>query len=174
VPQNLAIDLLDATGSLHPRELDALGSKLRQLATLLCLHGTLEVRCINDAEMTAAHARFLHDATTTDVMTFDNLASQRDASKRLTWRVETINDDRPRLLDATLLVCVDEGRRRAREHALSVETELLLYCTHGILHCLGWDDDADDEFAAMHAFEDTLLTAIGVGTVFAKRADKTL
>ncbi len=172
MPQNLAIDLLDATGSLHPRELDALRSKLQQLASLLRLHGTLEVRCIDDTEMTAAHAQFLNDATTTDVMTFDNLVSQRDASKRLTWRVEAIDDDRPRALKATLLVCVDEARRCARERTLSVENELLLYCTHGILHCLGWDDHADDEFAAMHAFEDLLLRAIGVGTVFGQNADK--
>jgi probable rRNA maturation factor len=84
-----------------------------------------------------------------------------------------VNDTNPRHIDASLLICVDVAKRQAAERKLLPKIELLLYTTHGILHCLGWDDEADDDFAAMHAFEDALLETIGVGKVFGdSRADK--
>lgn len=166
MPSLLAIDVLDATRSLQASELASLHDKLSELAAVLRLQGSLEVRCIDDAEMIAAHAKFLNDATTTDVITFDNLESTKNMSDRLSWRVERLDDDRPRMLDTTLLLCVDVARRQSKSRGLSVHTELLLYAIHGILHCLGWDDELDDEFAAMHAFEDELLQLLRVGTVF--------
>ena len=57
------------------------------------------------------------------------------------------------------------ARPTRRSHP--VERELLLYIIHGILHCLGEDDHDDDAYARMHAREDDLLEAIGVGRTFA-------
>jgi probable rRNA maturation factor len=62
---------------------------------------------------------------------------------------------------------VDEARRQAAGRALPVERELLLYCVHGVLHCLGYDDHDDAEYVRMHAEEDRILEAIGVGRTFA-------
>ena len=47
--------------------------------------------------------------------------------------------------------------------------ELLLYALHGMLHCLGHDDHDEAAYARMHAAEDAVLTAIGVGPLFAKQ-----
>lgn len=48
------------------------------------------------------------------------------------------------------------------------DDEMTLYVLHGVLHCLGHDDTDEDSFARMHAEEDRLLTAAGLGALFAK------
>jgi probable rRNA maturation factor len=168
----ISLDLLDATSSLTASQLAWLSSYISRAADLLALSGTLNVRCIDDAEMTNAHAKFLDVPETTDVMTFDHAEDRKDLSQRLVWRVASLSDTRElphvRTLDVSLLVCVDVARRQAKSRSQPVEHELLLYCIHGVLHCLGWDDEADEEFEAMHAFEDAILQKLGVGIVFAR------
>ena len=39
----------------------------------------------------------------------------------------------------------------------------------GILHCAGYEDKSDEGFRAIHAEEDRILAAIGVGPVFGGR-----
>lgn len=112
--------------------------------------GEVRVRVVNDAQMAAAHERYSGIPGTTDVLTFD-LAGE------------------PGVLDVDILVCVDEARRQAAARGHSVERELLLYVVHGVLHCLGHDDHDEAGAAAMHAREDEILGAIGVGATYAPR-----
>lgn len=166
-------EVIDATRTLTPAQLAWLDKHLLAACALLRLQGTLEVKCIDDAQMIAAHDKFLGIPETTDVMTFDAFEATKDLAARHTWRVQSLDDDRPRTIDASLLVCVDVSRRQAKTRLLSVEHELLLYILHGVLHCLGWNDEDDAEFAQMHALEDAILRAIGVGNVFGvAEADK--
>lgn len=118
----------------------------------------LEIRFVSDREMIRQHARHLGEPTTTDVITF-NLSEddEPDGSAR-----------GPRPIEAALIVCVDEAARQARERGHALEAELLLYVVHGLLHCLGHDDHDDAGFARMHAEEDRLLRAVGVGAIFAR------
>lgn len=114
--------------------------------------GEVRVVSVGDGEMTLAHARALGIDETTDVLTFDL-------------------SDRSGPLDADIMVCVDEARRRGAGGAggagpESARRELLLYAVHGVLHCLGHDDHDEADFERMHALEDEVLTAIGVGPVF--------
>jgi probable rRNA maturation factor len=114
--------------------------------------GEVRVRLVGDAEMASAHERHCGVPGTTDVITFDltDGASARGAA-----------------LDVDLLVCVDEAERQARTRGHALRSEVLLYLVHGVLHCLGHDDHAEDEAAAMHAREDEVLRAIGVGATYA-------
>ncbi len=112
--------------------------------------GELRIELVDDAAMTAAHAQWKNDPTTTDVLTFDLRTSE----------------DEP--LDTDLMVCVDEARRQAEARGIALEHEVLLYIIHGLLHCLGHDDQHADDALAMHAREDELLAAVGVGHVFAQ------
>ncbi len=130
----------------------------RRIADQLRLEGELRIRIVGDGEMANAHKRHLGDTSTTDVMTFDlaDGAAARGAP-----------------IDADLLACADEAARRAQEHGYTTERELLLYVVHGLLHCLGHDDHDDASYERMHALEDELLEAIGVGATFARRRDAT-
>jgi rRNA maturation RNase YbeY len=73
------------------------------------------------------------------------------------------------VLDTDIMVCLDEGSRQAEHRGYAVERELLLYIVHGVLHCLGYDDDDDESFREMHAMEDAVLSAIGIGPTFGSR-----
>lgn len=128
-----------------------LTSNFRAAAGLLGLtRGEIALRLVGDAEMAELHGRYKGDPTTTDVLTFD--LSQGDD------------------LCVQLMLCVDQARREADRRGHELRHELLLYAIHGLLHCLG-HDDADPEAAAeMHAREDDLLTRLGLGAVFARRA----
>ncbi len=69
-------------------------------------------------------------------------------------------------IEADIAVGAGVAAREAAERGHPVEHELLLYALHGVLHCAGYDDDTEPRAAAMHAEEDRILAAIGVGRVF--------
>lgn len=148
-PTPCAFDLLDPDALLTASERDTLAAHLRSTAPLLAAPGSVRVRLVDDDRMTHEHTRAANLTTTTDVLTFD------------------LADD-PSTLDADLFVCVDVADRAARARGTSRVAELLLYTIHGTLHCLGHDDQTPDAFKAMHAREDDILTAIGLGPVFAQ------
>lgn len=109
--------------------------------------GRATICLLDDQAMAALHQAHLGIDSTTDVLTFS-----------------TSDDDQP--LEVDIAVCVDEAVRQTEQRAHDVERELLLYCLHGLLHCCGHDDHAPETFAAMHAAEDRILVAIGVGATF--------
>jgi len=113
--------------------------------------GRVSIRVVDDAEMDAAHRRFSGIEGTTDVLTF--VAPEPDG------------------LGVDVVICLDEAIRRAAEFGHGVDRELLLYVVHGVLHALGHDDHDPDDHARMHAEEDRLLRAIGVGPVYRPGGD---
>jgi probable rRNA maturation factor len=113
--------------------------------------GRVSVRVVDDAEMDAAHRRYSGVEGTTDVLTFVG--------------------DEDEGLGVDVFVCIDEATRRAEEFGHPVDRELLLYAVHGILHAIGHDDHEPEAHALMHAEEDRLLRAIGIGPVYRPGAD---
>jgi len=102
--------------------------------------------------MTRVHTEFLDDPTTTDVITFDLTNGESSEGGPL---------------DVNAYVCLDEAQRIADERKHDVLHELTLYVLHAALHCLGENDSTNDGYERMHAREDEVLTAIGLGPVFA-------
>lgn len=147
----LRVETSDATGRLTAVERAWLGDRLAEAAAELGrrfdARGELRVRVVDDAEMSAAHERWASDPTTTDVLTFEL-------------------SETPGVLDTDVLACIDEAERQAAVHGHDRVRELLLYALHGALHCLGHDDHDDESYRAMHAAEDEVLAAIGVGATF--------
>ncbi|MCC6676085.1 MAG: rRNA maturation RNase YbeY [Phycisphaerales bacterium] len=150
----VSIDIVDAEGVMTAEQVAWLTAKVGEAMAILGsggAGGSVSVRVVGDTEMAAAHERYKGVGGTTDVLTFD--LSEGDGG-----------------LEADLLVCVDEARRQARARGHGEERELLLYVIHGVLHCLGHDDHGEAEAARMHAEEDRVLMAIGVGATFAREA----
>jgi len=110
----------------------------------------LSVIVIGDARMADLHERFAGVSGSTDVLTFDLRDDPADPS-----------------IDSEIYICLDEARRRAAERGHGVDKELLLYALHGLLHLMGYDDHDPADHARMHAREDQVLEAIGIGKVFA-------
>jgi probable rRNA maturation factor len=146
-PVNLSLSLSASLGRAHApylrRHLRAAHRVLRPALK------ELSVALVNDRRMSELHLQFMGVDGPTDVLTFP-----------LDY------DGRGRPVAGEVVVCVPEARRRAREHEVSVERELLLYALHGLLHLCGYDDRTGPAFRAMHRTEDQILTRLGVGPVF--------
>ncbi|MFT5422813.1 MAG: putative rRNA maturation factor [Phycisphaerales bacterium] len=147
----LSAEILDPSDLLKPSQMawlsDAAARVLAIAADRFSVHGQVRARVVNDEAMSAAHLQYSNIAGTTDVLTFDLSESECE-------------------IDADLFVCVDEAGRRAAEMGHEPERELLLYVVHGLLHCLGHDDHDPEAYAVMHALEDELLSAAGIGATF--------
>ena len=110
----------------------------------------LSVALVGDRRMGQLHQEFMNIPGPTDVLTFP---------------LEL--DSRGRPTSGEVVVCVPEAVRQARRHGTRVPDELLLYALHGLLHLCGFDDRTEADFSAMHAQEDSILSRLGVGRVFA-------
>ncbi|HPF41533.1 MAG TPA: rRNA maturation RNase YbeY [Phycisphaerae bacterium] len=133
-----------------------LAEVLRRAAELsLTTHGvqrgSLEIAVVDDAEMSAQHARWMDDDSTTDSLAFD-------------LRDEPDED----LVDGQLIACESVARRRAEAAGHDWRDELTLYVVHGCLHLCGFDDHDPEESAEMHREEDRILVALGLPPVFAR------
>jgi len=125
---------------------------LRALLVLAVQASRLEVTrlvvcLVDDARMAELHGRHLNLPTTTDVLTFSN-APQGEG------------------IDVDVAICLDEAARQAAARGHAVASEIVLYAVHGLLHGASHDDHDDADFVRMHAEEDRILTAIGLGPVF--------
>lgn len=109
--------------------------------------GRVGVCLADDAMMRRQHRKFSGRERTTDVLAFEASASGDP-------------------IEVDIIVSVDEATRAAARLGHPVERELLLYCLHGVLHCAGFNDKTAPEYKAMHAEEDRILSAIGVGPTF--------
>lgn len=107
------------------------------------------VEVIDDHRMTALHERFSNVPGTTDVLTFPASGPGEP-------------------VEVDIAICVDEAARQATTRGHELRRELLLYALHGVLHCTGFDDRTPAEHARMHAEEDRILQAIGLGVVYAR------
>lgn len=151
-PSSIEIELFDASGQLDHTQIHALAKLANRVLVQIPNRGSVRVRIVADDDMIAAHEKYCGLATTTDVLTFDLAHHETDHATKA--------------LDSDLIVCIDEARRQAQHRNHTHIHELLLYILHGVLHCLGHDDHTDNDYARMHAHEDQLLTAAGVGALF--------
>ncbi|MEE8155361.1 MAG: rRNA maturation RNase YbeY [Phycisphaerales bacterium] len=109
----------------------------------------IAVMLVDDDQMSRLHEAHRGEDNTTDVLTF---------------QTSRVGDP----IEADVAVSVDEAARRAPRLEHTIEREVLLYTLHGILHCAGFDDRTEEQSRAMHAEEDRILEAIGVGATFAR------
>jgi len=105
----------------------------------------INIAIVDDRRMIKLHRQHCGIDSTTDVLTFP----PADGASGL-----------------DLAVNLDEADRQSVIHGHSIQQELSLYCLHGMLHCAGFDDHDAEAYQAMHAEEDRILTAIGVGATF--------
>lgn len=108
--------------------------------TITGLEG-IEVSLLDDAEMAEVHREFLHDATPTDVITFEH---------------------------GELLIGVETAERQAGEFGTRPDHEIALYGIHGMLHLSGYDDRTPEDAKRMAGRQEELFARV-FGEVMAKK-----
>ena len=113
--------------------------------------GSLVILLSDDARLQALNSRFRGKDTPTNVLSFP-AAGAADA-----------------LGDVALAfgVCA----REAAEQGKSLAAHLQHLATHGVLHLLGYDHEADDEAEAMETKERAILARLGVADPYAPQGD---
>ncbi|MBR2646346.1 MAG: rRNA maturation RNase YbeY [Clostridia bacterium] len=71
-------------------------------------------------------------------------------------------DEEGNLLIGSVAVCCQRAREQAEEYGHSYERELHYLLVHGIMHCLGYDHETDEERAEMREKEEYILGKMGI------------
>lgn len=104
----------------------------------------VDVVLVDDPTLTELHGRFLDDPTPTDVIAFE--LGEGDA------------DDDPW---GEVYVSVDRAREVAARRGVEAARELALYCVHGTLHLVGFDDIDPGDRARMREAERHVMSQLG-------------
>jgi probable rRNA maturation factor len=94
---------------------------------------SVSVVLVGDSELQELHHRFMDIDEPTDCMTFP-----RDPE----------DDHEP---GGDIVISVDRAAEQGPESGLTAATEIEFLAVHGVLHLCEWDDQTDEDRAAMHA-----------------------
>jgi probable rRNA maturation factor len=109
---------------------------------------------VSEDEMTGYNSRFLSRAGPTDVLAFP-------VEDLLPGVVPEHEPHGPPLMIGDVIIAPTYVRRQAKEFGVSFEDEMALMATHGILHLIGYDHEADEDAERMEQRERDLLGLVG-------------
>ncbi len=67
-----------------------------------------------------------------------------------------------RLFLGSVVICEKRAREQAEEYGHSYERELFYLAVHGVLHCLGYDHETEEERAVMREKEEYVMQKMGL------------
>lgn len=71
-------------------------------------------------------------------------------------------DEEDRLFLGSIVVCEARARQQALEYGHSYERELYYLTVHGVLHCLGYDHETEEEKREMREKEEEVMQRLGL------------
>ncbi|NOX57601.1 MAG: rRNA maturation RNase YbeY [Planctomycetes bacterium] len=122
--------------------------------------GSVSVRLVSDDVIAELHQRCMGIAGPTDVLTFDLSDDPQRGSASSDADIH-----------ADIVISIETAAREARDRGHRSVHEVMLYAIHATLHLLGFDDHEEAAATRMHAEEDDVLTALGVGPVFGRTSE---
>jgi probable rRNA maturation factor len=118
----------------------------------------LSVLLVDEAAMTGLHERWLGEPGPTDVLAFP-MDELRPPPPGGSQSEHGSGEEADQALLGDVVLCPQVAIEQARQGNHSLQDELDLLCTHGILHLLGYDHAEPDEHAIMFGLQDRLLAA---------------
>ena len=97
----------------------------------------------------------------TDVLSFPTLDGIKGKPiKKKQYKHEI--DEEGNLCIGSIAICCERAREQAEEYGHSYNRELHYLIVHGIMHCLGYDHEIEEEKAEMRAKEEYILKKLGI------------
>ncbi len=119
---------------------------------------TVEISLVSEEEIQALNRTYRNIDRVTDVLSFPALSlSAGEEIKQENYPLE-IEDGK--LLLGSVAICKKRAREQAEEYGHSVRRELFYLAVHGILHCLGYDHETDEEKKVMREREESVMNAL--------------
>ncbi len=107
--------------------------------------GEISIAVVDDQAMRELNRQYLDHDYETDVLSF----------------VLDLDPDQG-LLNGQLIVSADTAAREAAELGVPLQSELMLYVTHGTLHLVGFDDQDPASVLEMRSMEQEFLAAFDI------------
>ena len=95
----------------------------------------------------------------TDVLSFPSMDGIKDKPVLADEHGECI-DEEGRIFLGSIVICEKRAREQAAEYGHSFERELWYLAVHGVLHCLGYDHETEEEKREMRAKEEEVMAKL--------------
>ena len=109
---------------------------------------------VSEEEIAGYNGRFLDRDGPTDVLAFP-------VETLLPGVVPELDPHGPPLIAGDVVISPAYVKRQAESFGVSVDDEMALMVTHGVLHLLGYDHETDEEAEQMEQRERDLLAKVG-------------
>lgn len=97
----------------------------------------------------------------TDVLSFPTLDGIKGLPiKKKAYKNEI--DEQGNLCIGSIVVCCERAKEQAEEYGHSYNRELHYLIVHGIMHCLGYDHEIEEEKSEMREKEEFILKKLGI------------
>lgn len=154
------------TEALNEAERAALQEALSPLAES-DLPLVVEFLLVDEAEIERLNREQRNIDSVTDVLSFPAMELVRGEPIRSEEHgecVETVEDGGlcDRLYLGSVVVCKKRAEEQAEEYGHSYARELCYLFVHGVLHCLGYDHETEEERAEMRAKEEFVMKRLGL------------
>ncbi len=135
------------------------------LKTLSFKSAAISVILVRDKKMAELNWKLMKHKGTTDVLSFSYLETR--GKVKLTPKILAAN---PPAFLGEIIICLDVAKRNAQEYKTSFEYESALYLCHGILHCLGYEDETKKGFDEMQKLQTKILNKFFKSVVVSRQS----
>lgn len=97
----------------------------------------------------------------TDVLSFPSMDGIKGAPVLSEEHGDEL-DEEDRLFLGSVVICEKRAREQAEEYGHSYERELFYLAVHGVLHCLGYDHETEEEKREMRGKEESVMRKMGL------------
>lgn len=118
-----------------------------------------ELLLVSEEEIRALNARERGVDRVTDVLSFPSMDGIKGKPVLADEHGECI-DEAGRVFLGSIVICENRAREQAAEYGHSVERELWYLAVHGVLHCLGYDHETEEEKREMREKEEEIMARL--------------
>lgn len=148
------------TEDLSPEECEKLEEALVGLAESDCPL-LVEVLVTDEEEIRRLNREQRGIDRVTDVLSFPSMDDVKGVPVLAEEHGDEL-DEEDRLFLGSVVICEKRAREQAEEYGHSYARELFYLAVHGVLHCLGYDHESEEERAEMREKEEEVMRKLGL------------
>ena len=138
------------------------GARLKEFEGALCSLTEsdcplcIEISLVEEQEIQALNRTYRGVDKVTDVLSFPSMEEIKGKALRAKEHPLEL-DEEGRLFLGSIAICASRAKEQAKEYGHSYERELYYLATHGVLHCLGYDHEEEEDKKEMRAREEEVM-----------------
>lgn len=121
----------------------------------------IELSFVDNHEIQRLNRELRNIDRVTDVLSFPALdISAGQAVRKAEHPFE--QDEEGRILLGSIAICIERAQEQATEYGHSYQRELHYLLVHGVMHCLGYDHENENDKVLMREKEESVLKKMGI------------